>query len=99
MDPLFVNPAPPDALHPRLKGVLPQPRLPAADFPVVSDNMLVLADKVARNREIAGLHFETDSAAGKTLADLVAPLLSPLLTTAAAPFTVDTITAAGNEWP
>jgi membrane-associated phospholipid phosphatase len=52
-----------------------------------------LAERVARNREVLGLHYPSDSAAGRILAArvlayLVAnPAISPL------------ITAAGTEWP
>ena len=47
--------------------------------------MTILADSIARNREIAGLHYPKDSEGGARLADL---LDSMILTTAAVPLFV-----------
>jgi PAP2 superfamily len=43
--------------------------LAAADRQVMGDNLQVLSDRIARNREIAGLHYPSDTAAGVRLAD------------------------------
>ncbi len=49
--------------------------LPGAVQAVLQTNLGALADRIARNREIAGLHYPTDSAAGVTLAAGIAALL------------------------
>jgi hypothetical protein len=54
-----------------LQGILPEGNLEA-----ISSNLRALAHKVARNREIAGLHYRTDSDAGRRLADEIAPFLT-----------------------
>jgi hypothetical protein len=48
--------------------------LPQHD-PVMAD-VRVLADRIARNREIAGFHYPTDTMAGVQLAGLIHPLLA-----------------------
>ncbi len=45
---------------------------------VVVDDLKTLARRIRRNREIAGLHYESDSRAGKALADGILPLLRGL---------------------
>jgi membrane-associated phospholipid phosphatase len=35
-----------------------------------------LADRIARNREVLGMHYRSDSEAGRTLAEQTFPLLS-----------------------
>jgi hypothetical protein len=45
--------------------------------PVLSDDLMLAARQVARNREIAGLHFPSDSAAGLALATHLVGLLLP----------------------
>jgi membrane-associated phospholipid phosphatase len=42
------------------------------------DDLKTLARRIRRNREIAGVHYESDSIAGKTLADHILPLLRGL---------------------
>jgi hypothetical protein len=42
---------------------------------VMLDDLKTLADRIARNREIAGMHYSSDSAAGKYLAEQILPLL------------------------
>jgi membrane-associated phospholipid phosphatase len=39
------------------------------------DDLWTLADRIARNREIAGLHYPSDSLAGALIATLIEPLL------------------------
>ena len=40
------------------------------------DDLETLADRIARNREIAGLHYPSDTAAGVALAGVILPLLT-----------------------
>jgi membrane-associated phospholipid phosphatase len=47
----------------------------APQAPSLIDVLWTLADRIARNREIAGLHYPSDTAAGVKLAKLVHPLL------------------------
>jgi membrane-associated phospholipid phosphatase len=44
-------------------------------LPAMENDLLALADRIARNREIAGLHYPSDSEGGKKLARNVLPLL------------------------
>jgi hypothetical protein len=68
--------------------------MPAADQTVLSSDLTSLADSIARNREIAGLHYAKDSEAGARLAYL----LNGILTPAAVPMLDAAITAAADEW-
>ena len=55
--------------------VLEEAELDETDGPVLGQNLRVLARRIARNREIAGLHYPSDSTAGRQLAQAVfAPL-------------------------
>jgi membrane-associated phospholipid phosphatase len=66
------------------------------DLDAVSSNLRTLAIRVARNREIAGLHYPTDSDAGRTLAATIAPFLTDM-----DPQTTwfgKAVTAAQHEW-
>lgn len=72
--------------------------LPAAQKPQMQpmrDNLKVLADRIARNREIAGLHYPSDTAAGVVLANQVLSLLSGL--PAASPYRT-AVANAVTEW-
>jgi hypothetical protein len=69
--------------------------MPAADLAVMTSDLNVLADEIARNREIAGLHYPKDSEGGARLADL---LNGTILTTGAVPMFDSAITAAAGEW-
>ncbi len=49
--------------------------LPPAATPIVRDNLKALAKRIARNREIAGLHFNDDSHGGQELANTISQFL------------------------
>jgi hypothetical protein len=55
-----------------------------AQKPVMNDDLWTLADRIARNREIAGLHYRSDSVAGRLFAQCIMPLLAPTKRFAAA---------------
>jgi hypothetical protein len=59
----------------------------------MGDDLWTLADRIARNREIAGLHYPSDSHAGKAFAICVQPLLK-----AHSPTFMAAITDAQGEW-
>jgi hypothetical protein len=70
-----------------------------AEKQTMRENLLVLAGRIARNREIAGLHYPSDSSAGRTLAGKLLNVLTgvsgelpPIQTF------VDTVDAARAEW-
>ena len=65
------------------------------DLDAVSSNLRTLAIRVARNREIAGLHYPTDSDAGRMLADTIAPFLTDMDQTT---WFGKAVAAAQNEW-
>jgi hypothetical protein len=69
--------------------------MPQADQIVWSADLTVLADMIARNREIAGLHYPGDSAAGARLADLMDTVI---LTVGAVPMFDYAVNAAAGEW-
>ena len=86
--------------------------LPAAIRPALGIVIDELADRIARNREIAGLHFESDSKAGENLAQSLIDVLSstalpvtvpqsipPAGSTAARRRFEDIRAAAQAEWP
>jgi len=70
------------------------PAAAAMTAPLTAD-LDALAARIARNREIAGLHYPSDSAAGLVLATGIVPLLN---SAAVPPFTT-ALTAAQGEWP
>jgi hypothetical protein len=70
--------------------------LSAADQNVLNTDLAVLAASIARNREIAGLHYPGDSAGGARLADLLA---TSILTPRAVPLFDGAIGDAAGEWP
>jgi hypothetical protein len=51
-----------------------------------------MADRIARNREVLGLHYPSDSVAGKTLADQTFALLATV------PKVAQLIAVATTEW-
>jgi membrane-associated phospholipid phosphatase len=62
----------------------------------ISRNVQVLASRIARNREIAGLHYPSDSAGGKALAQSLMTTLAALPTSS----TFATLVGqAAGEWP
>jgi len=69
--------------------------MPVADQDVLKADVKVLAKSIARNREIAGLHYPKDSQGGKRLAKL---LNRNILTAANVPLYQAAINAAGGEW-
>jgi hypothetical protein len=77
-----------------LAGVL-SGTLTTGDLGAVSSNLRTLATRIARNREIAGLHYKTDSDAGRTLADTIAPFLTGM---GAATWFGKAVAAAKDEW-
>src|SRR5437868_15103207 len=54
-----------------LVHVLEEADVPQPDRDAISADLRVLADRVARNREIAGLHYASDSKGGVALAKSV----------------------------
>ncbi len=50
-------------------------RYVGAQQPVMEDDLWTLADRIARNREIAGLHYRSDTLAGVLIAQCIMPLL------------------------
>ena len=65
------------------------------DQDVWKSNLDTLADSIARNREIAGLHYAKDSEGGSRLADL---LNDNILAGTAVQMLYDAINAAADEW-
>ena len=59
--------------------------------------LLALADRIARNREIAGLHFPSDSAAGEALAARIFAILNSLDMPTSVPQSIPPETAAGTD--
>jgi hypothetical protein len=62
---------------------------------VISANLRTLALRIARNREIAGLHYRSDSDDGRLLADAIFPFLSGLPNTS---WFKKAVTLARTEW-
>jgi hypothetical protein len=69
--------------------------LTTGDLGAVSSNLRTLAIRVARNREIAGLHNPTDSAAGRNLAETIVPFLTVM---GATTWFGKAVFAAKGEW-
>ena len=75
---------------------LPPGTLTPGDLEAVSSNLRTLALRVARNREIAGLHYPTDSAAGCKLADTIVCFLINMV--APTSWFRKAVIAAEGEW-
>ena len=96
--PMFAKPDPDFPGHPSYpSGHAAQSRLCAllfaALFPKLEQALIAMADDIAYNREVAGVHFEADSDAGKLLADQVFNLLM------AQPSFKRLLPLARAEWP
>jgi hypothetical protein len=76
--------------------MLGQSTMAAADQQVFKANLAVLARRVARNREIAGLHYDFDSAGGAALAAALVPVMIGNL--ASIPTLDAAISKAKGEW-
>src|SRR5204863_9667068 len=77
--------------------------VPLADIDVIYTDLRVLAYRIARNREIVGLHYATDTAAGRVLArDLFTWLTTDVLVgggmVPSVPSYRQAITDAKGEW-
>jgi hypothetical protein len=68
----------------------------AGDLAVISSNLRTLATRIARNREIAGLHYPSDSNHGRALAGTIAPFLTGM---GANTWFGKAVTDAQGEWP
>jgi hypothetical protein len=69
--------------------------IPASVQPM-ADDLKVLADRIARNRQIAGLHYQNDTDAGVQLAR---DIYNILIDHTSVPSFDDLVTAAQDEWP
>jgi membrane-associated phospholipid phosphatase len=69
--------------------------IPASVQPM-ADDLTVLAGRIARNRQIAGLHYQSDTDAGVQLAS---DIYSILIDKTSVPSFDALITAAQGEWP
>jgi membrane-associated phospholipid phosphatase len=67
---------------------------PPVDPPVAppADPLTRLAQRVSRNREVLGLHYPSDSAAGKDLAEQIFPIIKNC------PTIIGLMNAAAAEW-
>jgi hypothetical protein len=84
------------ATQARLIALCLEAVMPGAIIPAQPDQgpLRQMADRIARNREVLGLHYRSDSAAGKQLANETFNLmLAPALPTLA-----NVITVARQEW-
>jgi membrane-associated phospholipid phosphatase len=62
------------------------------------DDLWTLADCIARNREIAGLHYPSDTTAGVAIAHCIQALLNQALPTGQPTRYQLTVAAAAQEW-
>jgi membrane-associated phospholipid phosphatase len=76
-----------------LPGSLADPKSRKA---ILSSQLAALAGRIAVNREIAGLHFSSDTAAGKALAKATGKLV--LANLGRLPRLKATLAAARQEW-
>ena len=77
-----------------IEKVLTDSGMNASDKAVMMANVTALADRVARNREIGGLHYRSDSTAGNALAQTV----FDTLTAGSTPLYDAAMAAAAGEW-
>ena len=66
--------------------------------PGMTDTLWTLAGRIARNREIAGLHYESDTKAGAALARTILPLLHAPLPSGRSSCYQRAVLAAKAEW-
>jgi hypothetical protein len=59
-----------------LTGEIPGSKAGTGSLGAISSNLRRLALRIARNREIAGVHYESDSTAGRQLAETILPFLT-----------------------
>lgn len=96
--PMFAKPDPEYPGHPSYpSGHAAQSRIYALVlaelFPKLREELIAIADDIAYNREVAGVHLEADSDAGKSLADQVFKLLMEQ------PAFARLVPLARAEWP
>ena len=85
-----------------LHSVLPTTRIPGSKMSpadIAKPGLKTLALRIARNREIAGLHYPSDSIGGRHLADKIfKKILIPATTGTAMPIYKGFFVAAKREW-
>jgi hypothetical protein len=74
------------------------PNWTPANADVMKQNLTALALRIRRNREIAGLHFKSDSEAGEALAAALFDVLSGVAPLPTIQIFDDTLNDAANEW-
>ena len=79
-----------------LTGATPGAVAGMGDLGAISSNLRTMALQIARNREIAGLHYPSDSDHGRLLADTIFPFLTGM---AAGTWFQKAVAAAKLEWP
>jgi PAP2 superfamily len=80
-----------------MRYLLTQAAVPQPDFDALTKDLAVLADRIARNRELAGLHFANDSKGGVELANALFATLTDA-SSGVAKFN-EAIGEAKSEWP
>ncbi|MBW8893344.1 MAG: hypothetical protein JF617_14920 [Burkholderiales bacterium] len=98
LEPMFAKPDPLYPGHPSYpSGHAAQSRMVALIygdmFPTLTSRLTELGNDVAHNREVAGVHFESDSKAGQEIAEQVFKLLK------ANPKFANLLELARVEWP
>jgi len=83
-----------------ITGTSPGTSAGTGNLGALSSNLRTLALRIGRNREIAGLHYPSDSAGGRALADAIFPVLTNMVT-GVPPLTwfEKAVVAAKAEWP
>jgi hypothetical protein len=98
-----VLPTPPHPSYPsghatqaQLTALIVSAALPAAVRLSLGDALESLANRIAENREVAGLHFSFDTEAGKTIANAWGPYI--IANADKLPLIKETLAAASAEW-